>query len=217
MIFTKKERVMEKLYSFESSRREFMTKIIPACAVTCFGVGYAFSLTKSDTTSLIQEAKHKFDTELDKKLTYRQVLAMQHSRFIDLTIALEKEMGKDKLIEFLKKFTTERLLKIGQNQAKRSPDNSFKTYVNTFRSPQYEKTLTMEIVEDTEKAFELKVTECLWAETYLKSKAGDIGYAAVCYGDYAWAEGFNPKIKLIRDKTLMQGNECCNHRYSWLG
>jgi hypothetical protein len=63
----------------------------------------------------------------------------------------------------------------------------------------------MEIVEDTDKAFELKVTECIWAATFLQAKAGEIGYAAVCYGDYAWAEGFKSKIKLIRDKTLMQG------------
>lgn len=86
------------------------------------------------------------------------------------------------------------------------------TYVNQFRSG-YESTLTKEIVEDTEKAFELKVTECIWADTFLRAKAGDIGYAWVCWGDYSWAEGFNPKVKMIRDKTLMQGHDCCNHRY----
>ena len=30
-------------------------------------------------------------------------------------------------------------------------------------------------------------------------------------------EDFNPKIKLVRDKTLMQGNNYCNHRYIWQG
>jgi hypothetical protein len=75
----------------------------------------------------------------------------------------------------------------------------------------------MEIVEDTEKAFELKITECIWADTFLKAKAGHIGYAWVCWGDYAWAEGFNPKIKMVRDKTLMQGHDRCNHRYIWTG
>lgn len=58
------------------------------------------------------------------------------------------------------------------------------------------------ILEDTDKVFKIKVTECLVANTFLRAKAGDIGYARVCWGDYAWAEGFNPKIKLIRDKTL---------------
>ena len=47
----------------------------------------------------------------------------------------------------------------------------------------------------------------------LDAKLGHIGHAHVCYGDYAWARGFNPKIKMVRDKTLMQGHEYCNHRY----
>jgi hypothetical protein len=70
-----------------------------------------------------------------------------------------------------------------------------------------------EIVEDTDQALELKVKECIFAETFLKASAGDIGFAFICYGDYAWPRAFNPKIKMIRDKTLMQGHDCCNHRY----
>lgn len=65
----------------------------------------------------------------------------------------------------------------------------------------------MEIVENTDAAYELKVTECMWAATFLAAKAGDIGWASVCFGDYAWAKGFNPKIKLVRGKT----------RYIWTG
>ena len=75
----------------------------------------------------------------------------------------------------------------------------------------------MEIVEDTETAFELKVSECLPAAVFRDADAAEIGYASVCWGDYAWAQGFNPKIKLVRDKTLMEGDKYCNHRYIWTG
>jgi len=51
----------------------------------------------------------------------------------------------------------------------------------------------MEIVEDTETAFEIKVTECIWATTFRQAEAGDFGYAAICFGDYAWAEGLIQK------------------------
>ena len=71
----------------------------------------------------------------------------------------------------------------------------------------------MGIVEDTESAFEIKVSECLWAETFRAQDAGDIGFAWICYADYSWPQGFNPKLKMIRDKTLMEGHEYCNHRY----
>jgi hypothetical protein len=47
----------------------------------------------------------------------------------------------------------------------------------------------------------------------LEAKAGDLGFAAICYGDYNMATGFNPKVRMVRDKTLMQGHAYCNHRY----
>jgi len=72
-------------------------------------------------------------------------------------------------------------------------------------------------VSKTDTAFGIKVTDCLSAESFLPYKAGDIGYASACWGDYNWASDFNPKIKLIRDKTLMQGHDYCNHRYIWTG
>ena len=73
--------------------------------------------------------------------------------------------------------------------------------------------LTMEIIRDTDTVFEMRVTECLLAKVYREAKAADLGFNCVCWADYAQAEAFNPKIKLIRDKTLMQGHDHCNHKY----
>lgn len=205
---------MQILKSFPGiNRREFITRLVPACSLACLGFGDALAFDPLGRNSFLQEAKHKFDSPLDRPLTFRQLFGMRYGDFIQLAQALEKEMGTERLLDFLQKNTRERMLKLGQDHAKRSPDNSFQTYIKTFKSPAYEKTLTTAIVEETDKAFELKVTECIWAATFLQAKAGHIGYAAVCFGDYAWAEGFNPRIKMIRDKTLMQGYDFCNHRY----
>ena len=37
--------------------------------------------------------------------------------------------------------------------------------------------------------------------------------AIICCSDYAYCRGFNPKIKLTRTKTLMQGDDCCDFRW----
>ncbi|NIM57953.1 MAG: hypothetical protein GTO16_03290 [Candidatus Aminicenantes bacterium] len=200
----------------KTNRRKFITSLVPACAVTYMGSNAAFASILRAEGTLIQEQKHKFDNKFERELTYRQMLGRQFYNFLILARALEKEMGKEKAIAFLKKVSTEKQTNTGEQQASSMPENSFAAYVKQFRSG-FDNVLTMEIVEDTEKAFELKVTECIWADTFLKAKAGDIGYAWVCWGDYAWAEGFNPKIKLVRDKTLMQGHDRCNHRYIWTG
>jgi L-2-amino-thiazoline-4-carboxylic acid hydrolase len=198
-------------------RRQFLAGLMPACVLTCLGARNVWGSGLRAAEPLLQEAKHKFDAPFDRPLTFRQLFGARYAEFIQLAKALEKEMGQEKLLAFLKKNTEARLFQVGQLQAKQSPDQTFSTYVKTFKGPAYDKTLTMEIVEDSDKAFELKVTECLWASTFLQAKAGEIGYAAVCYGDYAWAQGFNPKIRLVRDKTLMQGHDRCNHRYVWEG
>ena len=39
-------------------------------------------------------------------------------------------------------------------------------------------------------------------------------YRMFCRGDYAIVEGFNPKMRFQRSKTLMLGDDECNHLYS---
>ena len=77
--------------------------------------------------------------------------------------------------------------------------------------------MTYRIIEDSKKAFELRTTECIWAKTFREKNAGDIGYLTICYSDFISAKAFHPKLKLKLTKTLMQGFDCCNHRYTWGG
>jgi hypothetical protein len=202
----------------QTCRRDFLTKVLPVCALTCFGASKVFAKSPIMAKSLLEQGKHKFDTELPgPKMTYRQIVRMRNQSFIQFARFLQKEIGNEKVIELIKKHTDERLLQRAKEDLKRLGKSDFKSYISIFRDPRMQASLTMEIIQDTDKIFEIKVTDCLAAESFLPYKAGDIGYAAVCWGDYIWAEGFNPKIKLIRDKTLMQGHDCCNHKYIWTG
>ena len=84
-------------------------------------------------------------------------------------------------------------------------------------NPGYASTLTFTVAKSTERVHEIRVTECLWAKTFLEAQAGDLGYAGICFGDYEFARSFNPQIGMVRDKTLTQGDDCCNRRYLWKG
>ncbi len=207
----------DQMMNFALSRRQFMGKVIPACSILSLSGGFPLCLSSLEAGSSFQESGHKFDKPYSRQLSFRQVSDIRYRNFISLAKDLEKEMGKDTLIEFLNKRTMAELLEQGKAYAKRSPDTSFRTFSNIFKNPWMESTLVMEIVEDTDTVFEVKVTECLVADTFLRAKAGEIGNAAVCIGDYTFAEGFNPKIKMIRDKTLTLGQNHCNHRYIWTG
>lgn len=212
------EEIMETITKKQSSRRQFITKSVPACAMMCIASGKAFPFRIGNEKPGKIQAECNFDAAFPRQQTYRDIYYNRYREVIALARYLEKELGKEKMINLVKRKTTQEWLKFGQNSAKELGKNDLNSYVTQFRSIEnYKNRLLKEVVEDTEKAFELKVTKCIWADTFLMAKAGDIGFAYVCFGDYAWAEGFNPKIKLVRDKTLMQGHDYCNHRYIWTG
>jgi hypothetical protein len=209
---------MKEFEKKQSSRREFLTKAVPACAVSCLAADRIFAGSPWIGNSLLQQEVHKFDKEIPGlKMTYRRMAAMSNRSFIRFARFLQTELGEERVIELIKKQTEQRLKEQAKRDLQRLGNSDFKSYISIFRDPQMLASLTMEIIEDTDTVFEIRVTDCLSAESFLPHKAGDIGYAAVCWGDYNWASDFNPKIKLIRDKTLMQGHDCCNHKYVWTG
>jgi hypothetical protein len=201
-----------------SSRRDFLFKSVPACAVSCLAANGVFASSLWIGKSPFDQEEHKFDKEIPgPKMTYRRIAALSNRNFIRFARFLQKEIGGERVIELIKKQTEQRLKEQAKKDLERIGKSDFKSYISIFREPNMLASLTMEIIQDTDTVFEIRVTDCLSAESFLPYKAGDLGYAAVCWGDYTWASDFNPKIKLIRDKTLMQGHDCCNHKYIWTG
>lgn len=198
------------------SRRLFISKVLPACSLACLGASSGLLGFSPAVKSALQEGKHKFDEEFPQKFTGRQLMSMMYGRnYIPLLKFLSEEIGKERLITLLKKHADERGTELGKMFAKQSGGNDFAILKKLFRpdSPNFKNILTMTITEDTASVHEIKVTECIFASTFLEADAGDMGFATICYGDYNMASGFNPKVKMVRDKTLMQGHAYCNHRY----
>ena len=208
--------MVTKIPTLVSTRRRFLKNVLPAGALFCLGGGSILSMPSKKIFQEASAKKHKFLA--DSGMSFKEVydFAFGHY-FIPLMGKLQDDIGKEKFIEMLKTASIEAAQQNAQNLAKSLPKNDFKAFTAWSRDLDrfWQHALTFSIVEDTDKAFEIKVTECLWAKTFRGMKAGDIGYAAICHGDYGYAEGFNPKIKMIRTKTLMQGHDCCDHRWVW--
>ena len=69
------------------------------------------------------------------------------------------------------------------------------------------------VKEQTTECLRLRVTRCLFADEMRKLDAADIGFAFYCAYDDGFCQGFNPEIRFTRTKTLMQGDDCCDHTY----
>ncbi len=216
-----------------SGRREFLGRVVPVCAATCLGLETLLAAGdggRDRDGAGVQAAgvrpaaqaktQHKFERELPRKFTAAQLFGIEFgSMFIPYANYCLKELGKGRTLEMLRAFAGEMGEMSAREFVNRMGKRDFAALRSIFdpASPSFSNTLTFSVAESTERAFELRVTECLWARTFKHADAEEIGYASICFGDYAFVRAFNPAIEMVRDKTLMQGREYCNHRYLWKG
>lgn len=55
-----------------------------------------------------------------------------------------------------------------------------------------------------------RFTKCRWAEIFRELEATDLG-KWFCDSDHIYVKAFNPKIIFKRTKTMMNGDEYCDH------
>lgn len=77
--------------------------------------------------------------------------------------------------------------------------------------------LEIEVKEQTDSIFTFNVTRCRYAEAYKAMGLGEVGHLLSCNRDGAFCEGYDPKLKLERTQTIMQGASHCNFRYRYEG
>lgn len=129
----------------------------------------------------------------------RALLLVTSSRF------LMKEYGEgilDAIADYKNSRTRMRWAEIAQATGRSDPEYLFRLFSDTVHEYQ--------VIRKTPEALEVKVTRCAHADAFKTLNATDIGMKMICMGDYAVTEGFNPKIRFTRSKTIMAGDDCCH-------
>ena len=210
---------MKKRAALNLPRRQFLSRI-PATAALCFGCSQGWvcsqglALAAADDQSPAPQDIHKFDREMPP-MTYSRWAQLRHRKYIGILKQLKKDIGEEKLLELLKKASHAENAALGQRLSSRI--DTMEKFAAPFRDADsgVGHTIVREIIEDNETVFEMKITECLTERIFRELDALDLGYACVCHADFGLPEGMDIDITLQRSKTLMQGHDCCNHRYVW--
>ena len=178
-------------------RRQILTRVLPAGAFAA-----------------VEPAKSK--TAASVEMSYVEMFKMFYVEGLIPTMkAMGEEIGRDKLVEMLKRASSKAAEEGVKEWTKTLASRDLATLTADMRkpSPLYKHALSFEILEDKPTVFEARVTECLWAKTFRGAGAADIGYAYICYPDSAATKAFNPKIRVTHSgKTLMEGNDRCQSR-----
>ncbi|UCC43606.1 MAG: L-2-amino-thiazoline-4-carboxylic acid hydrolase [Candidatus Zixiibacteriota bacterium] len=197
-----------------TSRRKFLSSTTSLACLFCLGARSLVASTTADSTDTPADTRHRFLR--DSRMTYEEVLKFAYASWlIPAMKVLAEDIGPDALDEMLRKITSEVVRRRMPERVRSLPDNSLPTFARIFEKPGpiLENGAVYEIVENNERALELRVSECLWAKIFCDADAARIGFSYICFADYATAQAFNPGIVLHRSKTLMQGDDHCNHRY----
>jgi len=128
------------------------------------------------------------------------VLKMMAERFGEVAYQVfVKERGKE-------------IVKHMRNKAEKLGDNSLEAFIvdqwETLPDQGYKYT-----IEKTDSGYQMIVTKCPLHELAKQHGTTEQMFYMCCEGDQFAPEGFNPEIGFKRTKTLMQGDNCCNHFY----
>jgi hypothetical protein len=142
--------------------------------------------------------------------------ATPHKGLVAIVRELENEIGKEKTHEILSRVANKRETQRIRTP-KGSPDDIFKEWVrlNTPSNSYMQHAINPVVIESTNRRHSIRISDCLWAKTFRELDAEDIGYLWTCKTDFATTKAFHPDIVMIREKSLMQGDDCCEFTWYW--
>jgi len=165
-----------------------------------------------------KEMPEKFKNKFE--VSYENFMLGHFQPTVGLIRKFSTEIGEEKALMLAGEFIEEFSVMQTKQMVKDNPIENFEQFKETFKKHMttefMKNSSSFTIVEDSDEKLKFKITECLWAEAMKKLEFdGEKGYKICCDADYAMAKAFHPNVKLTRDKTIMQGDECCNHCYEW--
>jgi hypothetical protein len=130
-----------------------------------------------------------------------------------LVRAFSAELGQERTLAILRQVITDLAHQSGAELARTLGEQSLEAFSRTLTKWQEGGALEIELIEQSAEHLSFNVVRCRYAEMYRALGLSDLGATLSCQRDFALAEGFNPKIRLERTQTLMQGASCCDFRF----
>jgi hypothetical protein len=127
------------------------------------------------------------------------------------------ELGEARASAILDSAIKKAAIAEGQSFAAKAPGGvtSMADFIKLYENWTADGALEIEVLEASDKTFNFNVTRCKYAETYREMGLGKIGHLLSCNRDGTFCEGYDPKIKLERNQTIMEGASCCTFRYRY--
>ncbi len=122
------------------------------------------------------------------------------------------EFGGDKTIMVVKRVIKSLAQESGIQLAKKMGGNRIDDFAKGLKAWTVGNALEIEILEHNKNEYFFNVKRCRYADMYKKLGMTDLGVILSCGRDFELVKGFNPRMNLIRTKTIMEGYDHCDFR-----
>jgi hypothetical protein len=134
---------------------------------------------------------------------------------VPLIQAFAEKMEREQALAMATKVIQALACAAGREMAKKLGVNDMVAFTRVIRGVwAQDKALEMTMLEETDLKLSFDVTRCAYAELYEKLGMKEFGRSLSCSRDAGFAEGFNPRLKLQRTQTIMEGSPHCDFRFS---
>jgi hypothetical protein len=152
--------------------------------------------------------------DLEKKeLTRIEKRAIEALAIVPVIRAVSQRIGKDQALAILKEVNQQEAFQRGQNLMKAEGQNGIEELVKDVDSWGVGGIWEMNVLEQTSTTYFFNVLRCPYHEKYRELGLEEFGVELSCCRDEPFARGFNPRLQLVRTKTIMEGASYCDFRY----
>jgi fumarate reductase iron-sulfur subunit len=131
--------------------------------------------------------------------------------------AFIEEFGEEKALAVVRKVIGRLARQSGMDLAKALGGNTMADLARGLTAWAKGDAYEMEVISLSETGYIYNITRCRYAEMYKEIGLADLGVILSCGRDFELISGFNPKMKLTRTKTIMEGHDCCDFRITLSG
>ncbi len=129
--------------------------------------------------------------------------------------AFIEELGQERALAVIRKVIDKLALQSGKDLSKALGGNTMSDLARGLAAWAKGDAYEMEEISLSETEYNYNITRCRYAEMYKEIGLADLGVILSCGRDFELISGFNPKMKLTRTKTIMEGCDCCDFRISF--
>ena len=161
----------------------------------------------------MSSTSHKFQDTFE--ITYEAFIQSVYSDLIPLLKELENKLGKEQTLQIVKPLFEKLFIEWTNDEVKNHPIECLADFIEYDNTSFPSNLVVSKVKETSENRYLVHVKECLMANVFRDMGAADIGYEIICATDFTNAPYYNPKLKLSRKMTLMQGHQYCDFLYTW--